>query len=101
MKSSSETSTLIAKYVGKVIAPAADRYGYVTVLNVQYTGFPILLQHAGVCKECFACHRDQHGWAVSTDEVPKIPAEVLQEFDVAYRRYLNRKMGDTTEGREK
>lgn len=85
----------------KVISPAAERDGYVTVLNVQYTGLPILMQYAWVCKHCFARHRDQCGWAVSTEEVPEIPAEVLQQFDAAYRRYLSKKARDSTAGREK
>jgi hypothetical protein len=84
-----------------VISPAAERDGYVTVLNVQYTGLPILMQYAWVCKHCFARHRDQCGWAVSTEEVPEIPAEVLQQFDAAYRRYLSKKARDSTAGREK
>ena len=85
----------------KVISPAAERDGYVTVLNVQYTGLPILMQYAWVCKDCFARYRDQHGWRVSPEEVRKIPAEVTEQFDAAYRRYPSKKAWDSTEGREK
>ena len=67
----------------------AEHEGYVTLHEAHYTGFPIMMQYAWVCNECFPRYQDSYGWKFSTDSVPEIPEETRRAFSVAYQKYLS------------
>lgn len=66
----------------------AEFEGYVTVHEVHYTGFPVLMQYSWVCNECFLRYGDEYGWKLSIESIPEIPEETRRAFDSAYRKYL-------------
>jgi hypothetical protein len=68
-----------------------DHDGYVTLHEVQYTGFPVSVQYSWACKECFARYREAYGWQLSSGSAPEIPEETRRAFSVAYQEYLARK----------
>lgn len=65
-----------------------EHEGYVTVHEVHYTGFPVAMQYAWACNECFPRYRDAYGWKLSTESVPEIPEETGRAFNSAYQQYL-------------
>jgi hypothetical protein len=68
--------------------PNVEHEGYVTVHDVHYTGFPVLLQYAWSCKECFQRYRDAYGWKLSPETISEISPEANRAFDSAYQEYL-------------
>ena len=67
----------------------AEHVGYVTVHVLQYTGFPIAMQYAWACNECFPRYQDTYGWKLSTESVPEIPEGIRHAFSAAYQKYLS------------
>jgi hypothetical protein len=68
--------------------PDVEHEGYVTVHEVHYTGFPVMMQYAWVCSECFPRYRDSYDWKISTESIPEIPEGTRRAFDSAYQEYL-------------
>jgi hypothetical protein len=68
--------------------PNVAHEGYVTIHHVRYTGFPVLLQYAWVCKECFDTYRSEYTWTLSQDKVPELTSDANIHFDSAYQEHL-------------
>jgi hypothetical protein len=78
----------------KIMEPqyeGTEHEGYVTLHESHYTGFPVMMQYAWVCKECFPRFRETYSWELSTGSVPEIPVEVHRAFSAAYQEFLARK----------